>query len=41
MLDPAEHLGRAAHLFTAGAGGVYSLARSRAPRGFSFHSHED
>ena len=29
MLDPAEHLGKGAHLFTAGAGGVY---RRRSPR---------
>jgi hypothetical protein len=29
VLDPAEHLGRAAHWFTAGGGGVY--ARRPAP----------
>lgn len=29
ILDPAEHLGKAAHLFTGGAGGVYSRPRGR------------
>ncbi len=28
MLDPAEHLGKAGHLFTPGDGGVYSRARA-------------
>jgi len=27
LLDPAEHLGKAEHLFAPGAGGVYSLRR--------------
>jgi len=32
MLDPAEHLGKAGHLFTPSAAGVYSLRRASLPR---------
>jgi chemotaxis protein methyltransferase CheR len=31
LLDPAEHLGKAAHLFTPDAGGIYRRRRSRLP----------
>ena len=31
ILDPAEHLGKAGHLFTPGADGVYSRRRASCP----------